>query len=194
MPPPSPDSGPPEAKAAGFISTLKAVQALLSPPTFARVVRALPPATAALVEHPPLPLEWIPVERYGDLIAVALREGFGGDEERIVDVGRRAIGGDLKTIYRMFIKLLSAQYVIERATKLWLTYNRNNGIASVRETGKQTCEITYDDVRGIYPGHWSYQRGVIHSIVDATGYKRVAVRVLRGGRMEHSAVMQVTWG
>jgi uncharacterized protein (TIGR02265 family) len=187
-------AAPPEAKANGFNTTVRVLQAMLSPAAFARVVEALPPETAELIAHKPLPLAWLPVERYGDLIATALRVGFGGEEERIVDVGRRMIVADLKTLYRMFIKLLSPQYVIERATKLWLTYNRNNGIVTLHEVGAQVCDVHYEDVRGIYPGHWAYQRGVICGIVEAAGYRHVAVKVLRGGRNEHGAVLQVTWG
>lgn len=185
---------PPEAKASGFNSTVRSLRAMLPPSAFERVVRSLPAATTELVQRPPLPLEWIPVQRYADLIEAALREGFGGDEERIVDVGRRMIVGDLKTIYRMFIKLLSPQYVIQRSARLWLTYNRNNGFVRVKQTGPQSCEVHYESVRGIYAGHWAYQRGVILGVIEATGYRHVAVKVLKGGRSEHDMVLHTSWG
>jgi len=184
---------PPEAKASGFNSTVKALEAMLPASAFERVIQALPPETAELIAHRPLPLEWLPVQRYADLIATALREGFGGDEEKIVDVGRRTLRADLKTIYRMFIKLLSVQYVIERGAKLWLTYNRNNGMVHAEHVGPRSCEVHYEGVRGIYPGHWAYHRGGILGILDATGYRHVAARVLKGGRDDHHMVLLASW-
>jgi uncharacterized protein (TIGR02265 family) len=186
-------TGPPEAKASAFNSTVGTLQAMLSPSAFQRVLLRLPRETAQLIEHRPLPLEWIAAERYGDLIGAALDEAFDGDEDRVIDVGRRMIVADLKMIHRMFIKLLSPQHVIDRAPRIWLAYNRNNGFLSVERLGDDSCEVHYQGVRAIYPGHWAYQRGIILGVIEATGYRQVGAQIVRGGRRDHEMVLHTSW-
>ena len=115
----------PEAKAAGFVTVTTVLREMLGAEKFARVVAKLPPQTAQLVKTPPLPVEWLPCERYSELVSTALRHAFSGDEESVIDMGRRALFHDLKTLYRLFVRLRSPAWAIERGSKLWLTYNRN---------------------------------------------------------------------
>jgi hypothetical protein len=165
---------------------------LLGADAFAGIVRKLPPATAAAIETPPLPVKWIPCERYGDLVSAALLHGFGGDEERLVEMGRRAFLHDLKTLYRVFIKLLSPGYVITRASSLWLTYNRDNGRLTARQLDERSCEITYERIVAVYPGFWSYQRGCLLAAVQATGYPKATV-VLSRADTHGNAVFKADW-
>ena len=183
----------PEAKASGFNSMVAVARATLGPELFAEVLRHVPAATRALVETPPLPVSWIPVARYGEVVAAVLAHGFGGDERRMVEMGRRAFEQDLKTLYRVFIKLLSPLHVIERGTKLWLTYNRNNGLLRATPSGENRCEITYEGVVGVYPGFWSFQRGCLTAAVHATGFKQVTITLVRGGGRSGDATFTIEW-
>src|SRR3954447_20412737 len=97
----------PEAKAAGFNTVAAVLRTMLGPKQFETMTRALPPATAALMKQPPLPMQWISCERFGELISTALRHGFNGDEQQLVEVGRKGLVHDLNTLYRLFVKLMS---------------------------------------------------------------------------------------
>jgi hypothetical protein len=184
---------PPTAKASGFNSVVKVLRDMIPAPEFANLVKRLPPATAALVGSPPMPVEWLPVEHYAYVVSTALYTCFDGDELKIVDMGRRAMLIDLKTMYRLFIRILAPTYVLERSSNLWLTYNRNNGTLRAVQTGDASCDVHYQGVLGLYPGFWAYQRGAILAVGQATGYRNVEVKLARGGRLEGNAVFTVTW-
>jgi hypothetical protein len=183
------------AKAAGFNSVVAVLRdGLLDAGTFASVVRKLPPETAHAIMKPPLSVQWIPCERYGELVSTTLTHGFGGDEERLVEMGRRAFLHDLKTLYRVFIKFLAPAYVIERGSKLWLTYNRNNGLLTARRLGDRSAEVRYEKIAAVYPGFWSYQRGCLLAAVQATGYPKATVVVARAGDADGNALFTIDWG
>jgi hypothetical protein len=185
---------PPTAKGAGFNSIVAILRdELLSAEEFAGFVRKLPPETAEAIQTPPLPMEWIPCARYGDLLSGLLKHAFRGDEERVVELGRRAFLYDLKTLYRVFIKLMSPGYVIDRASRIWLTYNRDNGALSARKVGETRCEVHYDKIRAIYPGFWAHQRGCLLAAVQATGYPRVTAVVSRPDDGQGNAIITVDW-
>ncbi|MDB4965274.1 MAG: hypothetical protein JWN44_963 [Myxococcales bacterium] len=182
-----------EAKGAGFRSVTAVLREMLGPDAFAMVAARLSPATMALIKVPPLPVQWIACQCYAELIPTALQHGFAGDEARLVEMGRRAFLHDLKTLYRLFIKLMSPHWVIARASSLWLTYNRNNGALRARPLGDLGCEVAYEKVRMVYPGFWSYQRGCLLAAVQATGFPKATVVLTRGGGDSGDALFQVDW-
>ena len=184
----------PEAKAAGFVTVTTVLREMLGPDKFAHVVTKLPSPTAALVKTPPLPLQWIPCDRYAELVSTALTHGFGGDEEQLIEMGRRAFFHDLKTLYRLFVRLRSPAWVIERGSKLWLTYNRNNGLLHTKQIGDRQCQVTYEKVCAIYPGFWSYQRGCLLAVVKATGYPNATVAFTSGGNTSGDRTLTIDWG
>ena len=189
------ESSRPLAKAAGFNSVVAVLRdGLLSADAFAAVVRKLPPETAAAIERPPLSVQWIPCARYGDLVSATLEHGFAGDEEQLVEMGRRAFLHDLKTLYRVFIKVLTPAFVIERGSALWLTYNRNNGTLTTRRTGDRTVEVSYEKIVAVYPGFWSYQRGCLLAALQATGYSKGTVVLARPADAKGNALFKVDWG
>jgi hypothetical protein len=182
------------AKGAGFNSVVAVLRdGMLGPDDFATLVRRLPPETATAIKTPPLSVQWIPCERYGELVSTALVHAFDGDEEQLVEMGRRAFLHDLKTVYRVFIKLLSPGFVIDRASRLWLTYNRDNGLLTAKRVGDRCCEVSYEKIVAVYPGFWSYQRGCLLAAVQATGYPDVTVVISRPGDAQGNAMFTVDW-
>jgi hypothetical protein len=190
------DANPqPMAKGAGFNSLVAVLRDdFLSAEELASLVRKLPRETAEAIQTPPLPMEWIPCARYGDLLSGVLKHAFRNDEERVVELGRRAFLYDLKTLYRVFIKLMSPAFVIDRASRIWHTYNRDNGSLTARKLGDTRCEIHYDRIRALYPGFWAHQRGCLLAAVQATGYPRPTAFFTRPDDGQGNAVITVDWG
>jgi hypothetical protein len=186
-------SNAPTAKATGFISAVSAIRSLCTPSDFAAVVRALPPDTAALVERPPLPLEWMPTRHFTELVVAAHRIAFAGDDDKVIQAASRAMRNDLKTIYRVFIRFMSPGYVIERGAKLFDTYNRDNGALTVARTSESSAEITYRGILNANPTVWLYHRGAIHGVLEAMGYKSFSVTVQSGGGDTSSCVLVAEW-
>jgi hypothetical protein len=187
--------GEPETKGSGFLAIVNTLRVMLPEEAFERVVRALPADTAELVRKPPLPVAWVHSRHFFDVVGAAARVAFGGDEERLLEVGRRAMQGDLKTVYKMFIKLFSPGFVIERGTRLWQTYSRNSGHLRAAAVGDKACDVFYEDLPQKYmtTAYWAYQRGCLKGVIEATGMKNVQVDVLEGGGRENRAVVRIRW-
>ena len=103
---------------------------------------------------------------------------FGDDERKFEEWGRLAMLVDLRTIYKMFIRFLSPQFVIERGAKLWETYARNQGSVRAVADGPSAAIVTYEGLPPelVSPLFWAYQRGVLLGVMEATGMKQMRRR------------------
>jgi hypothetical protein len=185
----------PETKGSAFISAVNALKKMAPPAAFERMVESLPPEAAQLVRKPPLPVEWLPSKLWFDVIYGAHRHLFNGDDEKMAELACIALMGDLRTVYKVFIKLLSPQYVIERGTRIWETYARNSGHLRAQPVSDNSCDVFYQDLPKEYmcDAYWAYQRGAVKGAIEATGMKGVEVVVLAGGGKENKAILRCSW-
>ncbi len=187
--------GEAESKGSGFSSAVTILRRMLPVEAFEQVLGALPPDTAELVRHPPLPVAWIPMHHFPDLLRAVRAHGFGVDEKGFEEWGRQAILIDMRGIYKMFIRFLSPQFVIERGAKLWQTYTRDQGVVHAAGDGSSAAIVNYDGLPTalVSPEFWAYQRGVLLGIMEATGMKQIGVETLGGGGTAQSALYRVSW-
>jgi hypothetical protein len=185
----------PESKGSGFTSAIIVLRKMVDADALERVIETLPPDTAELVRRPPLPVAWIPSHHFRLLSQAVTRDLFDGDEKRLEDWGRQAMLVDLRGIYKMFIRFLSAQFVIERGAKLWETYSRNQGTVRARAVGDAAAEVVYDGlpIEIVGPDFWAYQRGVLRGVMEATGYKTITVETVEGAGNTGHACFRVSW-
>ena len=185
----------PESKASGFNSAVLALRTMVPVDAFERMLSTLPAETAEIIRHPALPLEWIPVRHFRALVTGALEQLFGGDEARLGEWGCQAVRHDLRTIYRMFIRFLSPQFVIERAARLWATYQRNFGNVYAEPDGENAAIVTYERLPAEHmtSAFWAYQRGCLRGVMEATGMKQIAVEIVAGGGGAAHARIRVSW-
>lgn len=185
----------PEGKGSGFNQAVQTLRRMVPAEAFERMVATLPEETAALVRRPPLSLAWIPTRHFTVLLRAAEAQLFGGNEALIADWGRQAVLGDLRTIYKMFVRFLSPQWVIERAARLWETYVRNQGRVEATPVGSAACEVRYSGLPAevVSAGYWAYQRGALRGVMEATGMKQIDVELLEGGGTAMHARFRVRW-
>jgi hypothetical protein len=183
----------PEQKGAGFLSLLKVVRTRLPPPAFADLMKRLPKDTQHLIEHPPLPVAWI-ANHHGRLLLDELyHHVLRKNDAELEEIARLALMADLNSIYRMFIRFASPQYVIDRGSRIWETYTRNNGRVRAEATSKNSCDVFYEDIAETGAAFWVYQRGAIRGVLAATGMKDIAVEIVAGGSDTGSAKFAVRW-
>jgi hypothetical protein len=187
--------GEPESKGSGFASAVAILRKSVQPELFERVVAALPAETAELVRRPPLPVAWIAVRHFPQLLVAVHAHAFGDDERKYEEWGRQALLADLRTIYKVFIRFLSPQFVIERGTKLWETYARNQGSVRSMAEGETSAVVTYESLPAelVSPLFWAYQRGALLGIMEATGMKQMAVETLEGAATATHARFRISW-
>jgi hypothetical protein len=138
---------------------------------------------------------WIAVHHFPELSRAVRTHAFGGDEKKFEEWGRQAILMDLRGIYKMFIRFLSPQFVIERGAKLWQTYTRNQGSVRAVAEGPAAALVQYDGLPHelVSPEFWAYQRGAILGVMEATGMKQIGIETLAGGATSTSARFRVSW-
>ena len=184
----------PESKAAGFLSLIKALRQSLTQQELARLLQDLPPDTREQFERPPLPVAWLPARHIAQVIGTLMRTTYGGNQEKVAELATQVLLMDLKTIYKLFIKLLSPQYVIERGAKIYLTYTRNNGTLEAHAIDDHSCEVRFRGVVALFPGVWAYQRGAVRGALIATGLKQIETKQLRGSDTDGDCDLIARWG
>jgi len=185
----------PESKGSGFASAVMVLRKMVPVETLERILATLSPETAELVRHPPLPVAWIAVHHFPELSRAVRTHAFGSDEKKFEEWGRQAMLADLRGIYKMFIRFLSPQFVIERGAKLWQTYTRNQGSVRALADGDSGALVTYEGLPHelVSPEFWAYPRGVLLGVMEATGMKSIGVVTLAGAATSTSARFRVSW-
>jgi hypothetical protein len=183
----------PESKAVLFNTVVEVLRETTSPAAFQALLAALPPETAQLVERPPLPVAWLPHTHSFALVRSACAVLYGGDEERTSDLARRAVLRDLNSLYRLFIKLSSPQYVIDRATRMWETYWRNNGTVRVEREGPGSTLVHYEGMAHATSLFWSMQCGSLRGVMEATGVQGIEVRIIEGRNDPNRCTVRARW-
>jgi uncharacterized protein (TIGR02265 family) len=183
----------PEAKAGGMISMQRTLREMVGEPAYRALVDALPADTREIVRTPPLAMSWIPNHHFDRVIERALVGPFGGDLARVTELAKRSILGDLNTVYRVFIRLMSPEFVLKRAAKIYGQYTRNNGNFRVTASGPGFAELTIDELASASPAVWAYNEGAIRAVLAATGLDSAQVIVVEGGGRAPRCVFRTTW-
>jgi hypothetical protein len=185
--------GEPEAKASGLISWTKVVRQTVDSGRWNRFLAAIPPETRMVVEHPPLPITWLPMRPLLPIWEKANELLFDGDLEKGTDVARRQIREDLSTIYRVFIRVASPRFVCSRAAAIYSTYFRNNGTARVVAETERSADILVEDVALPSPHLYSRMRGSILGGIELTGARNPRVQIVSGGGSEPRCLFRAHW-
>jgi hypothetical protein len=183
----------PENKAHGVISWINSAREMVGEQTWAKFVSALPPEERQLVEHPPLPPTWISAELVHAMWEHATELLWGGDLERVTEVSRRQIRGDLSSIYKLFIRIATPQYVASRAATIYQTYNRNNGEMKIVAETPHSTDVLVSGAMVPSPSFYASLRGSIFGAVEMTGVKDLQVKIVEGGGRESRCLYHVTW-
>jgi hypothetical protein len=177
----------------GFLSTAQALRDKIGEERFIPFLEALPPPTAEMIRRRPRGVKWVPASHFLAVIRIARQDLFAGDLDAVVDVGRRTLVADLGGIYKAFIRLMSPQFIIDRAAQLFESYNRNYGQLRAKATGRGSAEITFTNIPDTCDAYWSYQRGAILACVQMTGVKGGGLTIVEGGGETGQCRMRVEW-
>lgn len=187
------DSLTPMSKATTFTGCAKEIERAVTPARFAELVAALPARTAALVAHPPLPVVWVPSEDVALLIDHAARVLFAGDSAPFFLFGRRNVSASLSTLYRVFLKLASPHYVLERTAQIYAQYARNNGTLTIARQDRTSAEIAWRGTGFGSPAIWAYRRGGIAGALEVAGARNVVLEPTSGGDHENFYLVRARW-
>jgi hypothetical protein len=108
-------------KAAAVIDSLYVAREMFGEEALASMISRLEPGARAFCERKLLTVEWIDYAAWFPFNVAVHRELCGGDDLRFRRFIRKVAERGFSTVYRMFIRLPSTDFVVDRATKIWGT-------------------------------------------------------------------------
>jgi hypothetical protein len=183
----------PHAKAAGFNSSLETVRQMVGAERFARFVATLPQEARELVEKPPLPVAWIPIEKIIPVHQGVWNELFGGDRKLVFEMGRRQLHADMSTIYRVFIRLLAPRFVLDRTARIWGTYTRGAGTLRLVRDEERSVDLLLEGHPAKDPLFYEYLRGSMFGIIELTRVGEPSVEIVEGGTGDGRCRYRIGW-
>jgi len=130
-----------QVKGTAVIATMRFLEERFGDATLASVLQALSPAERALIEPAALASSWYPMS----LLLRVMRESqaaLGGHPRIMRDMGRASAEYGLTTVYRIFLKVGSPQFIIGHAARVFGSYF-DRGEMRVRESraGHATLDL-----------------------------------------------------
>jgi hypothetical protein len=179
-------------KASGFASFVDTIKITVGDRTFRAILEAVPEGTRDMATRQHMPMAWLPISAFYDLIEETVRQGFAGRPDGMFDIGRQQMKRDMTGIYKMFVRMASPQTVIAKAASIYGTYT-TNGKMTARQIEPNVAEVTLDGVDRGMPGYWEYQRGTITGVMEQTT-KNIRCEIREGGGAGIRTVYRVAWG
>jgi len=162
-----------QQKGVAIKSTLAAVEQLYGAEAYNEVFESLPDEIRAQIS-PVLPVQWYPIEVTA-AIHLAVRDRIGrGSWESSHAVGVEAARIDFTGIYRMFLRAVQYDTILERMERAWSHYNSQGKIVW-HDRSEGTMSATISAVDGFNPGIWQAIAGRAQGLLLLSGAKGASV-------------------
>jgi hypothetical protein len=166
-------------KAASIIDNLVVAREMLGPSTFAAVLATVPAATRALCERRLLPVEWVPNDDWFPFTQAVLDHAYHGDEELLRRMARKVCERDFNTFYKVILKILvSPDFLLERAAKLWRTYHDSGDLRVVskeKRGGRMHIHFRVEGLETRFPVFGALMQAFIEQLLHMTGARDIRV-------------------
>jgi hypothetical protein len=107
-----------------------------------RLLDEVSPAARAALDARVLPQAWVPYDHFVEVAVTADRLFGRGDLALCQEMGRHAAEVNLPTLYRIFYRLGSVQYILRKAAQLWSVHYDSGQLAAMEEgAGATRLEI-----------------------------------------------------
>jgi hypothetical protein len=180
-------------KAAGMNNLVRTVRSRAPSAAFERARSAASVAVQQLIDEPPLPVTWVPLE-LGHAVEDVLCQALGDDLSAVTEAAAQSSQDDFGTIYRAFLKLASPRLVAGRIPNIYRTYTRDAGRMWVSGESEKSVDITLEGYPLPTARFYALRRGNLLGGVQATGVKNPRCEIVSGGGRAPSCVYRASWG
>ncbi|MBC7171089.1 MAG: hypothetical protein H5U40_01605 [Polyangiaceae bacterium] len=175
-----PSSGEPNVKGVAFRSVLAVLQELRGEEGVEAVIESLPRDQAEMLRYTIVNTGWYPISIYRALWAAILRET--GESYAIARaIGAASVRRDIKGVYRMLFRALSADTAFTLSSKLFSSYY-DAGSVTVEERRKGQALAVYEGCVGFDRTMYEELAGSGEEILRLSGAKDVRMTIVRGGQ------------
>lgn len=136
--------------------------------------------------------EWYPLETILRVDQAIVDAIFGGDIEKLVDVGAFSWRQNLKVTYRFLFAILSAETIIGQAGKAFRRM-LEPGTARVEKKGPKDIVVHYEGFDPIKESYCRVMRGSLVGILEAVGEKGTVTDVGCFFRGDPCCSFRVKW-
>ncbi len=123
---------------------------------------------------------WYPLSWYADLHQAA-QKAAGASTELARTIGLEAVKDDLSGIYRIFLLVVSPEFVISKAPLLFNTYY-DTGTMAVTESSKGRAHAKWTGCTGFDHNVWADLQGSCQAGLECAGAHDVVIAVSAGGK------------
>jgi len=127
-------------KGSALASRVLWVQLEHGPAGLARVREAASPPLAETLAAGVAKARWYPLDQFFELNVLIDRLFGRGDLELVKELGRHSAEANLTTIYRLFYKVGTAQWILGRAIRLW-SVHYDSGFLEVVSRGARSAIV-----------------------------------------------------
>jgi hypothetical protein len=180
------------SKGTGIGSLIAVIKERLTPAQLATLEAHLPPDSLELFRRRILAVEWVPMRVQTPIGQALLDHVFNGKEEGYLELVHAASQRDLAGVYKLLIRVMSPEGVVERASKIFHTYVDRGDMRTqpiVRENGRARLLIDVVDYHD-EPMSWLSLRGYIEAPLLLTGAKHLQVRLVKHELGARGATLQ----
>jgi hypothetical protein len=183
----------PQLKGSAYLSTFAFIDAQFGGSARERVLGRLSPDDRALLGGLLLPIRWYPLAPFPRLLR-ALEDELGrGDLTLVTERGRWTAINDLRTVHKLLLKVVTTQWVIEKAMRLWPSFHSTGRWEAARD-GDSGARAVLHDLGVVDDAMCATLKGWILGLLTLSGVRQPSVlhaecRV-RGAA---SCVYQASW-
>ncbi|MEC7524624.1 MAG: protein kinase [Myxococcota bacterium] len=149
----------------------------LDEPGFERVRSRLDDDVAARIAGVMLPMAWIELGDYAELLRAGERELGAGDGSLSIQIGRATADRELTTTHRLFMQTATPTMAVERIPQLFRTYH-SAGRAEVERASAGGFKVTMQDVLPDTLTHAMALSGFWQRLLELTGGRDVKSSVI----------------
>lgn len=162
-------------KGMSFRTTLGFAKARKGDEGLAKVIASLPEPMRAKLGGSVLATEYFPFDWIVALQS-AVVDVVGGEKRAVLrEIGRYSCENALTTVYKIFFKLGSPEYIIRKAAQVYGTYFKGGGEFRMLDETKGSCRLQIDRYPG---GHADFCRrldGYFEMVLELSGGKSIQV-------------------
>jgi len=183
-----------QLKGNAFLWTLKFIDQHFGAEARARVIAQLPEEDRPILEGIVLPISWYPLPLFGRLLRAMDSELGKGDLALATERGRWVAVNDIRTIHKVFLKLFTPEWLVERATgTLWKKFH-SSGQWTTEALGEGKARAVLRDLAHVDPAVCASIGGWMIGLFELAGAKTIDVRhALCRGRGSQACVYEVEW-
>lgn len=162
-----------EIKGVGLRGLLKYIKQNYKP-GIETILGKLPPEQKRIFDTPILTSKWYPYSVFTELLKTMDQEMGQGDLSLCRKYGENSGGLDLNSIFKVFLKVGSPQFIIKRSDWFWKQYYRPGGM-QVPETSDTMVRIRIVDFP-ITKEHCKVMEGWMEKSLEMSGAKNPRMR------------------